>query len=88
LELEEVFSSKPRMKILKLLYELGCLNVSEVARRVGSNFATTSEHLNVLEREGILQELTYGRVRMYRFNETSAKAKAVKSLIETWGQNK
>lgn len=88
MELEEVFSSKLRMKILKLLYELSSLNVSEVARRLGSNFATTSEHLKALETEGILQELTYGRVRMYRFNEGSAKAKAVKNLIEAWEQNK
>jgi predicted transcriptional regulator len=76
------------MKILKLLYELGSLNVSEVARRIGSNFASTAEHLKVLESEGILQELTYGRVRMYRFNEGSVKAKAVKNLIEAWEQNK
>lgn len=88
MELEEVFSSKLRMKILKLLYELGSLNVSDIARRLGSNFASTSEHLKVLEAEGILQELPYGRVRMYRFNEASPKAKAVKSLIETWAQNK
>ena len=88
MELEEVFSSKLRMKILKLLYELGSLNVSEVARRTGSNFATTAEHLKALETEGILQETTYGRVRMYRFNEASLKAIAVKKLIEAWAQNK
>ena len=75
------------MKILKLVFELGSLNVSEIARRCSSNFATTAEHLKVLESEGILHELTYGRVRMYRFNEGSAKAKAVKNLIETWEQN-
>jgi len=88
MELEEVFSSKLRMKILKLIYELGSLNVSDVARRLDSNFAATAEHLKILEAEGILQELAYGRVRMYRFNEASAKAKAVKNLIEAWEQNK
>jgi predicted transcriptional regulator len=88
MELEEVFSSKLRMKILKVLFELGSLNISDIARRLGSNFAATAEHLKVLEAEGILQELAYGRVRMYRFNEASPKAKAVKSLIETWQQNK
>ena len=88
MELEEVFSSKLRMKILKLLYELGSLNVSDIARRFGSNFAATSEHLKVLAAEGILQELTYGRVRMYRLNEASDKAKAIKGLIEAWQQNK
>jgi len=75
------------MRILKLLYELGSLNVSEIARRLDSNFASISEHLKILAAEGILQELAYGRVRMYRFNEASAKAKAVKSLIEAWEKN-
>ena len=83
MEIEEVFSSKSRMKILKLINQLGQLNVSDVARRLNLNFSSTSEHLKVLESEGILQERTYGRVRMYRFSE-SPKAKAVVALIEAW----
>ena len=88
MELEEVFSSKSRMKILKLIYQLGQLNVSDVARRLKLNYASTSAHLKVLESEGILQERTYGRVRMYRFNEGPAKAKAVQTLIDAWEQGK
>ena len=84
MELEDVFSSKPRMKILKLVARLGELNVSDVARRIGVNFTTTSRHLRVLQEEGILQQRTYGRIRMYRFNRASAKAKAVQDLIEVW----
>lgn len=86
MELEEVFSSKPRMKILKLIYTLGSLNASDIARRINMNYAATAEHLKILESEGILQERTYGRIRMYRFNEASAKAKAVVGLIEAWEQ--
>jgi DNA-binding transcriptional ArsR family regulator len=85
-EIEHVFSSKPRMKILKLIARLGELNVSDVARRIGVNFTTTSRHLKVLEEEGILQQRVYGRIRMYRFNQASPKAKAVQNLIETWEQ--
>ena len=84
MELEEVLSSKSRMKILKLIYQLGQLNVSDVARRLKLNFASTSKHLKLLESEGILQERTYGRVRMYRFNEGSAKAKALQNLLDVW----
>jgi len=83
-ELEDVLSSKTRMKILKLIYKLGQLNVSDVARRLKLNYASTSNHLKVLESEGILQKLTYGRVKMYRFNEGSEKAKAIVDLIEAW----
>jgi DNA-binding transcriptional ArsR family regulator len=84
MELEEVFSSKPRMKILKLVAKLGELNVSEFSRRLGLNFTTTNKHLQILEAEGILQQRTYGRIRMYRFNQTSPKAKVVQQLIEVW----
>jgi predicted transcriptional regulator len=84
MELEEVFSSKLRIKILKLIYTLGSLNVSDVARRIDTNFASASDHLKVLEAEGILKVHVYGRIRMYRFNEGSPKAKAVACLIDTW----
>jgi DNA-binding transcriptional ArsR family regulator len=85
-ELEEVFSSKPRMKILKLINQLSELNVSDIARRIKLNFTNTSQHLKVLEGEGILEERTYGRIRMYRFNQASPKAKAVQNLIDVWEQ--
>ena len=88
MEIEQVFSSKPRMKILKLIAQLGELNVSDIARRIGVNFSTTSQHLRVLEAEGVLQERTYGRIRMYRFNQASPKAKAVLALIEAWEEPK
>ena len=88
MELEQVFSSKPRMKILKLIARLGTLNVSDIARRIGLNYSTTNEHLKLLEAEGVLRQTVYGRIRMYRFNEASLKAKAVQNLIETWEQVK
>jgi len=72
------------MKILKLIARLGELNVSDIARRIGVNFTTTSRHLRVLEEEGILQQRVYGRIRMYRFNQASPKAKVVLDLIEVW----
>jgi DNA-binding transcriptional ArsR family regulator len=86
MEIEEVFSSKPRMKILKLIARLGALNISDIARRINLNYTTTNQHLKLLEAEDILQQKVYGRIRMYKFNESSPKAKAVQNLIETWEQ--
>jgi predicted transcriptional regulator len=88
MELEEVFSSRLRIRILKVIYRSGQPNVSDVARQTKANFSSTAKHLKLLEDEGILQVHLYGRVRMYRFNEGSAKAKAVQNLIEAWEQNK
>jgi len=83
MELEEVFSSKPRMKILKLIYQLGQLNVSDLARRINMNYTATSGHLKILEQEGIIEVRVYGRVHMYRFSD-SERAKVVAALVEVW----
>jgi DNA-binding transcriptional ArsR family regulator len=88
MNVEEVFSSKPRMKILKLVARLGALNVSDIARRINLNYSTTNKHLKLLESESILQQRVYGRIRMYKFNNSSPKARAVLNLIEAWEQDK
>jgi DNA-binding transcriptional ArsR family regulator len=87
MNVEEVFSSKPRMKLLKVLAQVGEVNVSEIARRIGVNFQSASKHLRLLEDEGIIQHKMFGRIRLYRMNEHSPKAKAVQNLIETWKQD-
>lgn len=84
MDVDDVFSSKPRMRILKILAQIGELNVSEIARRLGVNYNTTSKHLKVLEDEDILKHKAFGRIRLYRFNENSPKAKTVQNLIEAW----
>jgi len=84
MDLEDVFCSKLRMKILKIIAQIGELNVSEIARRLGANYQTTSTHLKILEDEGILQHKVFGRIRLYRLNEHSPKAKAVQKLIDIW----
>jgi len=84
MDVDDVFSSKPRMRILKILAQISELNVSEIARRLGVNYSTASKHLKVLEDEDILKHKVFGRIRLYRFNENSPKAKAVQNLIEAW----
>lgn len=88
MEIEEIFSSKPRMKILRLIFRLGALNISDIARRIKLNYTTTNRHLKLLESEGILQQRVYGRIRIYKFSNVSRKALAVQSLIEVWEQDK
>jgi len=84
MNVEDVFSSRLRMKILRMLVQIGELNVSEIARRLNVNYITTSKHLKTLEDEGILVHKTFGRIHLYRLNERSPKAKAVQALVETW----
>jgi len=87
MDVEDVFSSRLRIKILKILVQVGELNVSEIARRLSVNYNTTREHLKVLEDEGLLQHKVFGRIRLYRLNEHSPKTNAIRNLIEIWEQN-
>ena len=84
MNIEDVFSSRLRMKILKILMQVGELNVSEIARRLGVNYKTTDKHLQVLEDEGMVKRKVFGRIRLYRLNESSPKVEAVQNLIEIW----
>jgi predicted ArsR family transcriptional regulator len=84
MNIEEVFSSKLRVRILKVILQIGELNVSDIARRLGVNYTSADKHLEILEREGIVQHKQFGRIRIYRLSPVSAKAKAVQALFEVW----
>jgi len=86
--IEDVLSSKGRMKILKILAEIGELNISAIARRAGLNYATTNQHLSTLENYGLIRHKKFGRIRIFRFNEENPRAKMVKKLIEFWEETK
>ena len=83
MELEDFFCSKVRIKILKLLLKLGQLTPSDMASRVGTNYASTRKHLELLEKENIIEQRLSGRTRYFRF-ANSMKAQATKKLLEEW----
>ena len=71
------------MKILKLLFRLGQLNTSDLAQRVGGNYTSTLKHLELLEREKLIEQRVSGRTRFFRF-ANSQKAQATMKLLEEW----
>jgi predicted transcriptional regulator len=84
LAIEDVFQSKGRIKILKILAKEGELNISEIARRAHINHNSTRYHLNFLVKINILQEKTFGRIRIYRFRIENIKVQAIKKLFDIW----
>jgi len=84
--IEDVLSSRGRVKILRILVEIGELNISEIARRAGLNYATTNEHLLALENHGLVRHKRFGRIRIYRFNVENPRAGMIKKLVEFWEQ--
>ncbi|MDH5267720.1 MAG: winged helix-turn-helix domain-containing protein [Candidatus Bathyarchaeota archaeon] len=88
MSIEDVLSSKGRVRILRILVEIEELNISEIARRAGLNYATTNQHLQALENAGLVRHKRFGRIRIFRFNEVDSRAKIIKKLIENWRTNK
>jgi DNA-binding transcriptional ArsR family regulator len=86
--IEDVFSSKGRVKILRILSEIGELNISEIARRAGLNYTTTNQHLQVLENHKLVRHKTFGRIRIFRFDDENPRARMIKKLMEFWEQTK
>ncbi len=82
--IEDVLPSKGRVKILKILAEIGELNTSAIARRAGLNYATTIRHLQALEKAGLLRHKSFGRIRIFCFDERNPRARIVKELIDLW----
>jgi len=83
---EDIFSSKGRTRILKVLSEVGELNISEIARRVELNYTTTNQHLQKLKDAGLVQEKKFGRIRIFRFKNEDQRAQMIKNFIEFWGE--
>ncbi|MEM2338177.1 MAG: winged helix-turn-helix domain-containing protein [Candidatus Bathyarchaeia archaeon] len=82
--IEDVLGNRLRVKILKVLFQMGELNVSEIARKIGANHKTVKEHLEVLKENGLLQYKKFGRIHLYRLNEGSVRAIALKKFMEAW----
>ncbi|MBS7249926.1 MAG: winged helix-turn-helix transcriptional regulator [Candidatus Freyarchaeota archaeon] len=86
--LEQIFSSKGRIKIVKVLAREEELNISEIAKRANLNYSTTNQHLDFLEKAGLVQEKIFGRIRIFRFRIENIKAQAIKNLFDIWEGNK
>jgi DNA-binding transcriptional ArsR family regulator len=71
------------LKILKLLFQYAQLNTSDLAHRLGTNYASTLGDLSLLKKEGIVAERRSGKTRFFRFTKT-LKAQAVVKLLEEW----
>ena len=82
--IEELFSSRGRMKVLKELAESNELLISEICRRVGLNHSTTKTHLRALVKSGLIEEKIHGRIKMYRYKTEEIRARSLKNFLDLW----
>ena len=82
--LEELFSSRGRVRILSILIRARELNISEISRRAKLNYTTVSKHLEFLTQFNLLEEKHFGRIKIYRFKQETVFGRALKNLFELW----
>ncbi|MCK4566920.1 MAG: winged helix-turn-helix transcriptional regulator [Candidatus Thorarchaeota archaeon] len=82
--IEDLFSSRGRIKILKELAVSNELNISELCRRVNLNHSSTKSHLAVLLKSGLVEEKIFGRIKIYRYRTEDLRARSLRSLFDIW----
>ncbi|NHI92778.1 MAG: ArsR family transcriptional regulator [Candidatus Lokiarchaeota archaeon] len=84
INIEDILSSKGRVKIIKILAEKGELNISQIAKIARINHNTCAFHLKILKEYDIVQEKIFGRIKIYRFKIENGRIRALKNLFELW----
>jgi predicted transcriptional regulator len=82
--IEELFSSRGRIKVLIELAEASELNISEICKRVHLNHSTTKAHLQVLINSGLVEEKTFGRIKIYRYRIEDLRARSLRNFLDLW----
>jgi DNA-binding transcriptional ArsR family regulator len=83
-KIEDIFSSRGRTKIIKLLALKDELNISKIVELTGLNHLSVKTHLFFFKEIDFVQEKKFGRIKIYRFKTENLKAKALKNLIQFW----
>lgn len=79
--IEEIFSSKGRVRVLRMLIKNQELNISEIARKTRLSHTSVEEHLEKLCKTNIITEKRFGRIRIFKFNENNPIAKIIKEMF-------
>jgi predicted transcriptional regulator len=73
MDLGMILASSCRRKILKVLSEMGKANVMDLVRKVNSTYSQVNPNLQILQKEGIITDEHFGRMRVIRLNRENPK---------------
>ena len=89
MDIEVLFESKGRFRVLRFLLQEGQANISRIVRETGLPHRLVKKHLEELSKQGIVKERRYGRLRLFEVNLEDPRISATKNLIEElekiWG---
>ncbi len=80
MDLEDIMSSRGRARIVRVLALEGEVNISKLVKSTGLSYPTVCSHLTKLKEIGLVDEVSYGRVRIFRIKDRELAA-LIKQLI-------
>lgn len=81
MSVEDILSSKGRIRILRILYHFGEANITKIVRESRLNHKSVVKHLKMLVKTGIVSERTAGRSKLYSINFANPKAIALRDIL-------
>ncbi|MFX0029771.1 MAG: winged helix-turn-helix domain-containing protein [Candidatus Hermodarchaeota archaeon] len=82
--IENLFGSKARIKILKILAQNEELTISLIINQTKLNYSNVVKHLDHLKNLDLIQEKKFGRIKIFRYKIENIKARSLKKFIEIW----
>ena len=82
----ELFDSVGKIRIINILAIFGELNITAITEKTGLNHVRLSQHLEELQKKYIIQEKTFGRIRIFRLNPSSLEANRLKTFFCDWNE--
>jgi hypothetical protein len=83
LDLKKLVSSSCRQKILKTLSKSEGINIMGLVRKINSTYNETNRNLKILESEGIVLNVYFGRIRMIRLNRENPRTIVMLQVLKT-----
>jgi DNA-binding transcriptional ArsR family regulator len=82
MSLDNLLNSKVKRRIIRVLWKIGSTNIMDLARRTNSTYNQLIPHLVALEKEGVVSEHRYGRMRMITLERENEKTKLLLQALK------
>ncbi len=80
--IEDIFSSRGRVKVLKTILQLGEVNVTQLIKLTKLNHKVVKKHIEYLKNLGLIEEIVIGRIKLYRPNWLNPRVKFIDDLMK------
>jgi predicted transcriptional regulator len=83
MDLEMLMASSCRRRILRVLSRTGRINVMTLVRMVNSTYNQVNSNLHILQKEGIVFDEHFGRIRVIRLNSENQRTLLLLHVLKT-----